>query len=73
MTTITIKDLPESLDLDRQAMLAITGGARFGRRQHFVGRPTMSRGARIFDYPGTLLGNAGNVASSNTKTPGRTR
>ena len=29
MTTITIKDLSENLDLDRKAMQAITGGSRF--------------------------------------------
>lgn len=28
MATIVIKDLPENMDLDRQAMQAITGGAR---------------------------------------------
>lgn len=29
MATIVIMDLPESTELDRQAMLAIAGGARF--------------------------------------------
>jgi hypothetical protein len=29
MATIVIKDLPESTELDRQAMFAIAGGARF--------------------------------------------
>jgi hypothetical protein len=28
MTTLVINDLPESVELDRQAMAAITGGAR---------------------------------------------
>lgn len=28
MTNIVIKDLPENLELDRQAMLSIVGGAR---------------------------------------------
>jgi len=28
MATIVIKDLPENMDLDREAMQAITGGAR---------------------------------------------
>lgn len=32
MATIVIKDLPENMDLDRQAMLAITGGARLRGR-----------------------------------------
>jgi len=48
MATIVIKDLPENMDLDRQAMAAITGGARLR------GRPTASaraasRGSRIAD------------------------
>lgn len=29
MATIVIKDLPESTELDRQAMFAIVGGSRF--------------------------------------------
>lgn len=37
MATIVIKDLPENTDLDRQAMQAITGGARLrGSRQGAV-------------------------------------
>ena len=28
MATIVIKDLPENMELDRQAMLAIAGGSR---------------------------------------------
>lgn len=72
MAIIAIKDLPESVDLDRQAMLAIVGGARFGGRQHFVGR-TLSRGARIIDYPGALLGNAGGAARPDANIPGRRR
>lgn len=32
MATIVIKDLPENIDLDRQAMQAITGGARMRGR-----------------------------------------
>jgi hypothetical protein len=38
MSIIVIKDLPESLDLDREAMLAITGGARTRGRPTFLGR-----------------------------------
>jgi len=30
MTTITIRDLSENLDLDRKAMQSITGGSRLG-------------------------------------------
>jgi hypothetical protein len=37
MATIVIKDLPENMELDRQAMQAITGGARLrGRPLAFV-------------------------------------
>ena len=32
MATIVIKDLPENIELDRQAMQAITGGARMRGR-----------------------------------------
>ena len=38
MATIVIKDLAESLDLDRQAMHAITGGARVRGRPFAIGR-----------------------------------
>jgi hypothetical protein len=38
MTTIVIKDLPENIELDRQAMVAISGGARNGA--HSVLRST---------------------------------
>ncbi|NMG53996.1 hypothetical protein [Aromatoleum aromaticum] len=39
MATIVIKDLPENTALDREAMRAISGGARLG------GRPTGGRAA----------------------------
>lgn len=51
MTIISIKDLPESVALDREAMLAITGGARSGGSPNFSGRPTLG-GKRLIDYPG---------------------
>ncbi|RJF96045.1 hypothetical protein [Noviherbaspirillum saxi] len=50
MASITIKDLPESIDLDHEAMVAITGGARSGRHQAFH-QPAAQRGTRIVDYP----------------------
>jgi hypothetical protein len=50
MTIIVIKDLPESVDLDRQAMVAISGGARTRGRQTFIGS-TIFRSARIVNYP----------------------
>ena len=46
MATIVIKDLPENMDLDRQAMQAITGGSRLR------GSPTGSvRAARLPEFP----------------------
>lgn len=50
MTTIVIKDLPENIDLDRQAMVAIMGGARTRGRPTFVGR-TIFNSASIVNYP----------------------
>jgi hypothetical protein len=32
MASIVIKDLPESIELDRQAMVAIVGGSRYRGR-----------------------------------------
>ena len=46
MATIVIKDLAESIDLDRQAMHAITGGARVRGRPTVLGR-TIFRSAGI--------------------------
>jgi len=53
MARIVIKDLTESVDLDRAAMIAIMGGARTPGRQAFPGN-TISRGTRIVNivnYP----------------------
>ncbi|MBW8902153.1 MAG: hypothetical protein JF619_29495 [Massilia sp.] len=52
---IIIKDLPESVELDRQAMLAITGGARFRARPGLVGR-SAARSHRLFNYASSLAG-----------------
>jgi hypothetical protein len=51
MSTIVIKDLPENIELDRQAMIAITGGARTRGPQAFRTR-TMIKGTGILNYPG---------------------
>lgn len=48
MANIVIKDLPESTALDRQAMLAIAGGARW-RASAPVTAPTAVQRARLFD------------------------
>jgi hypothetical protein len=50
MAIITIKDLPDSVTLDREAMLAITGGARIGGSQHFPKR-SMLHPSPISGYP----------------------
>ena len=71
MATIVIKDLPENFDLDREAMQAITGGARLrGRsgvqaravargnrsaRRAVELRSTAAQGARRCPVPSTLF------------------
>jgi hypothetical protein len=50
MALITIKDLPQSIELDRKAMLAVVGGARAGVRPFDLGGATRQSG-RIVDYP----------------------
>jgi len=50
MALITIKDLPQSDELDRQAMLSIVGGARAGVRPTDVVGAAFRNG-RIVDYP----------------------
>jgi len=50
MARINIKDLPQSVELDRRAMLAVVGGARAGARPtDLVGAAL--RSGRIVDYP----------------------
>ena len=46
---ITIKDLPQSDELDRKAMSSIAGGARAGVRP--IDLNQYLRSARIVDYP----------------------
>jgi hypothetical protein len=50
MALITIKDLQQSIELDRKAMLAIVGGARAGVRPIDLAG-TQLRSGRIVDYP----------------------
>ena len=48
MATITIKDLPDNVELDRKAMRDIIGGARY---RTGAGAPAPSpRGVRIVDF-----------------------
>lgn len=48
MSTIVIKDLPESTELDHQAMQAIAGGSRFRTGPPVIARPVVERN-RLFD------------------------
>ena len=57
MATITIKDLPESLELDRAAMLAISGGARFRTGASARGRQAVAR-MRLVDFSRGATGKA---------------
>ena len=50
MALITIKDLPQGIELDRTAMQAITGGARARGRQPYSDAAAL-RTLRIVDYP----------------------
>jgi hypothetical protein len=49
MSTIVIKDLPESVDLDRQAMRAVVGGARVTGRQGDFSQ-SANQSDNIFNY-----------------------
>ena len=50
MTHITINDLPQSDDLDREAMRSIVGGALTGARPVQVD-PAKASSGRIVEYP----------------------
>jgi hypothetical protein len=51
MAFITIKDLPQSVELDRSAMLAIAGGARAVVRHSALTATALRGSGRIVDYP----------------------
>jgi hypothetical protein len=55
MTAIVIKDLPDSIDLDREAMHAIIGGARTAGTYRGPGHRATGA-ARLVRYPGGLPG-----------------
>ena len=50
MALITIKDLPQSDDLDREAMRSIVGGGITGARPGQIDQAKVGSG-RIVDYP----------------------
>ena len=65
MASITIKDLPESTELDREAMLAIAGGSRFRAGGAGAARPA-PRNIRLFD-----LAPAGTARQAAARAPSR--
>ncbi|ACD18376.1 hypothetical protein [Paraburkholderia phytofirmans] len=50
MTRLIIRDLTDSVELDRQAMTAIVGGARIGARLN-AAVPLVPASARVVEYP----------------------
>ncbi|MFM0663198.1 hypothetical protein [Paraburkholderia sediminicola] len=50
MAKLVIKDLTDSVELDREAMAAIVGGARIGARAS-VAVQVVPGSARVVDYP----------------------
>jgi hypothetical protein len=50
MAKLIIKDLVDSVELDREAMAAIVGGARVGARSS-IAAPLVPATAQIVDYP----------------------
>ena len=66
MTSIVIKDLSESVELDRQAMTAITGGARRGGRQPFPVQ-TQAGEKPVVDYPPGFKGTGAKAAGKPAK------
>ncbi|MFM0341665.1 hypothetical protein [Paraburkholderia fungorum] len=50
MAKLVIKDLSDSVELDRQAMAAIVGGARIGARASVTAQPAPGS-PRVVEYP----------------------
>ena len=68
MALITIKDLPQSDELDARAMLSIVGGARAGvRPTDLVG--ALFRSGRIVDYPPGFVRDAPVQANGRRPVP----
>ena len=65
---LNIKDLPQSVELDREAMLAIVGGARAGARPtDLAGAPV--RSGRIVDYPPGFVRDSAEEANAQRPVP----
>ena len=60
MSIIVIEDLSENIDLDRQAMRAIAGGARTSGRKALV----RSKCAGIVNYSGGIISRAAKDVSA---------
>jgi hypothetical protein len=67
MAHITIKDLSENVELDRQAMQSIAGGSRWRGQGVGVGR-VPARGPRIVDFKTGVAGAAARKGTQS-KTP----
>ncbi|MDN7183947.1 hypothetical protein M0D69_39240 [Caballeronia sp. SEWSISQ10-4 2] len=69
MAVILIKDLPDSVELDKQAMSAIVGGARSSAHQalRWYAKPASS--TRIVNFPASQIGVT--VPQPTAKTTGR--
>jgi hypothetical protein len=63
---LTIQDLPQSDDLDRQAMHKIAGGARTGARPLKTDEAA-PRGGRIVNYPPGFASRAPESAKDSSK------
>ena len=68
MALIDIKDLPQSDELDRRAMLAIVGGARAGARPTQLAG-AMARSDRIVDYPPGFVRDSPEEANAQRPLP----
>jgi hypothetical protein len=55
MAKLIIKDLADSVELDRQAMAAIVGGARVGARSSMAA-PLVPIAERVVEYPPGFAG-----------------
>jgi hypothetical protein len=69
MANIVIKDLPENVELDREAMLAVVGGSRRSGSRNPVGS-TIFRTNRIVTYPAGFVGRSLPEKSKPGSKPG---
>ena len=70
MAVIVIKDLSENVDLDREAMTAIIGGARLAGSYRWQAhrRPTLTR---LVQYPEGFPGTSQVAGQERETTPAR--